>query len=178
MEDSFKILKEIPEATHHGKIGAHITKKGYLRLNNSGKYGSRMVHDLIWEKYNGPIPEGYQIHHIDGNKLNNNISNLQLLDQMTHKRLHEGCKLINGIWYKPCSKCGKYKPVTLEYWYFNRNGWISSGMCRSCFIQDSLERRKERIANGWKRNYVPKTHRATKPCIRAKNTESDNEEMA
>ena len=46
------------------------------------------LHRYIWEKYNGPIPEGYEIHHIDRNKLNNDISNLTILTTKDHHALH------------------------------------------------------------------------------------------
>lgn len=42
---------------------------------------------LIEQKY-GKIPEGYEIHHKDGDKLNNNIDNLELLPKKLHKQLH------------------------------------------------------------------------------------------
>ena len=54
-----------------------------------------MEHVLVWEtlmeKY-----QGHQIHHQDGNKLNNNISNLELVDTLTHKRIQSGCELEMG----------------------------------------------------------------------------------
>lgn len=70
--------------TEFGK--AVITQNGYIAIN-SGK-NRTFIHRLVWEKYNGEIPDGYQIHHIDGNKLNNDISNLQLLSAEEHTRLH------------------------------------------------------------------------------------------
>ena len=33
----------------------------------------------VWEQEHGPIPNGLQVDHIDGDPLNNDISNLQLL---------------------------------------------------------------------------------------------------
>lgn len=42
----------------------------------SGK--SFLVHRIIWELANGPIPSGLHVLHIDGNKLNNDIENLYL----------------------------------------------------------------------------------------------------
>lgn len=35
------------------------------------------VHKLVWEAFNGPIPEGMQIDHRDGDKTNNMLENLR-----------------------------------------------------------------------------------------------------
>jgi len=36
----------------------------------------------IWEKANGIIPKGYVIFHIDGNKHNDNLSNLKAISRL------------------------------------------------------------------------------------------------
>ena len=129
------------------------TPKGYIRINK-GKL--KFEHIIVWEKYFGKIPTGYQIHHIDGNKENNNIENLQLVTPLEHKRIHEGCKLIMGEWYKPCSVCGQYKKCDSENWYFSR-GTINGKICKKCYIDKSIKTRKILIDNGWKRkNYSRK----------------------
>lgn len=131
------------------------TKKGYIRTRRKGKL--RLEHNRVWEEHFGEIPDGYQIHHRDGNKTNNNIENLQLVTPFEHKRIHEGCQLIEDVWCKPCSICGEYKPRTPEYWYYSR-GYISGTICKRCYIQKSLALRKILIAKGWKRkNYPRKT---------------------
>ena len=63
-------------------------------LSASGYYartvGGRTVfaHREIYEKHFGPIPEGYVVHHKDGNKTNNIISNLQAMSATDHLSLH------------------------------------------------------------------------------------------
>ena len=37
------------------------------------------VHRFVYEAFNGPIPDGMEIHHIDGNGSNNKINNLELV---------------------------------------------------------------------------------------------------
>ena len=49
---------------------------------------SRWIHHLVWEEAHGPIPEGCEIHHIDGNGNNNALENLQCLTHMEHMQLH------------------------------------------------------------------------------------------
>ena len=46
------------------------------------------VHRVEWEKYNGVIPDGYIIHHRDGNKMNWKIDNLQMLSRCEHIKKH------------------------------------------------------------------------------------------
>ena len=71
----------------------HETKEGYYAHAFYGYYGIGKrkyctLHNYIYEKYNGLIPKGYVIHHIDENKSNNNISNLQLISRKEHMDLH------------------------------------------------------------------------------------------
>lgn len=46
------------------------------------------LHRATWEYHNGKIPKGYHVHHKDGNKLNNDISNLEILPGAEHISLH------------------------------------------------------------------------------------------
>ena len=66
---------------------------------------SSRKHRLIWESVNGSIPKdnngrSYEIHHIDGNHTNNDISNLKLVTIQEHYDIHfsqedwHACKLI------------------------------------------------------------------------------------
>ena len=51
--------------------------------------GHSSLHRDVWEFYNGSIPKGMQIHHKDGNPVNNDISNLELIDPKSHSKIHE-----------------------------------------------------------------------------------------
>jgi rubrerythrin len=46
------------------------------------------MHRYVWEYYNGAIPAGYDIHHIDHNVDNNSIDNLMMLAKDEHAKLH------------------------------------------------------------------------------------------
>lgn len=65
-------------------------KSGYY-LNSSIR---KRMHRYVWEYYNGEIPEGYQIHHIDKDRSNNDISNLELIPFTEHAKLHNKEKAI------------------------------------------------------------------------------------
>lgn len=64
-----------------GKFEMRLEESGnYLRFNCSYNDGQRkhvLVHRAVWEAFNGPIPEGYDIDHIDGNPKNNRLDNLE-----------------------------------------------------------------------------------------------------
>ncbi|MBI5392391.1 HNH endonuclease [Candidatus Woesearchaeota archaeon] len=50
---------------------------------------STLVHRWVWKKYNGRDSKyGYHIHHIDGNKYNNNPKNLEEIDGKEHYEKH------------------------------------------------------------------------------------------
>lgn len=66
---------------HHGRpIGTHGNGRGYVlgRVNFSGKRMSIMLHRLIWLGLVGGIPADREINHIDGDKQNNALHNLEL----------------------------------------------------------------------------------------------------
>ena len=68
---------------------------GYLQVNLTNSFGVRKkyyVHRLVYETFIGPIPDGYEIDHIDCNKTNNSIDNLQLL---TRKENMKKCLCFN-----------------------------------------------------------------------------------
>ena len=73
--------------TKFGK--ARVNNKGYYIIT-SGKEGNngKSLHLLIFEDFYGEIPDGYIVHHKDGNPQNNCILNLQLMRRNEHVKLH------------------------------------------------------------------------------------------
>ena len=59
----------------------------YLSSRKIGEKRKRL-HVYIWENEVGEIPEGLSIHHIDGNKSHNEISNFCLMKNSEHCSLH------------------------------------------------------------------------------------------
>lgn len=60
---------------------------GYYRIYNDETQSSVYEHRLVYERMIGKIPEGFHIHHIDGNRGNNDISNLMAIDGRIHNSL-------------------------------------------------------------------------------------------
>lgn len=55
---------------------------------NHRKRGVGRLHQEIWKDANGPIPDGYVVHHADHNPLNNDPSNLVIELDDDHRRHH------------------------------------------------------------------------------------------
>lgn len=74
---------------------------------NSTKNGYVLLHRIIMENHLGRILNTNEVvHHIDGNKTNNIISNLQLLTNKEHSKLHANSKGKQMVLLK-CPECGK-----------------------------------------------------------------------
>lgn len=82
----------------HKLLKFHTTRKGYREVciweNQKLKHYS--VHHLVWEAFNGPIPEGMQINHIDEDKTNNRLENLSLVTPLE-----------NNLWGTRIERIGK-----------------------------------------------------------------------
>ena len=59
----------------------------YYRGSKEGG-GFTNLHRAVWTDAYGSIPDGHHIHHIDGNPLNNDISNLDCVSRSDHLREH------------------------------------------------------------------------------------------
>lgn len=57
---------------------------GYYNVGINGK--PKLWHLLIWEHFNGPIPKGLQVDHINNIITDNRINNLQLLSHKDNVR--------------------------------------------------------------------------------------------
>jgi len=66
-------------------VKSYKDKKGYRRWKDSNK----LVHRSVAEKkIGGRIGRGRVVHHIDGNKQNNQPSNLRVMSRSDHSSLH------------------------------------------------------------------------------------------
>lgn len=78
-----ELIKRAPNEVEY--LGRTYYKDG------TGRYsiGRIQLSRVIWENEVGPIPKGYQIHHIDRNPTNNNLSNLLCVPAKEHCEIHK-----------------------------------------------------------------------------------------
>jgi hypothetical protein len=126
----------------------YITPQGYRRMQLRGKRGAlRFEHVLVWEAAHGPIPPNHDIHHKNGDRLDNRIENLEAIPRLTHKRLHLGYELRDGVWWKRCHCCREEKAADSDF--YRRHDGIDH-ICKVCrraqSRRDSQRRRMRRSA--------------------------------
>ena len=98
----------------HNKYIGTINKKGYVLVKPPKGYKHCKLHQYIWMCANqADIPKGYDIHHIDGNKLNNSVYNLELVERHVHRSEHK--KNISDETKRKISEAHKGKHLTEEH---------------------------------------------------------------
>jgi len=77
----------------NGDISIRKDKSGrpykYIRISK-GKW--ELLHRYKWEKYNGKIPKGMLVVFKDGNSLNCNINNLELITRKENMQRNRNCE--------------------------------------------------------------------------------------
>lgn len=124
----------------------------HYNINNSGYYMvglcvhnrpvKKLVHRLVWEAFNGPIPQGMQVNHINEDKTDNRLENLNLMSPQqnlnwgTHnKRASE--PNINGKASKPVIQYSLNGTVVKDDWpsigeIIRQNKTYDSGTISKC----------------------------------------------
>lgn len=82
----YKIIKPFKSKDGYFKVGLRCSDKTQKKF---------FIHRLLYEAFIGPIPEGFVIDHIDENKQNNSLDNLQALSQRDNAIKH--LKTINKL---------------------------------------------------------------------------------
>lgn len=109
-----KRTKDLPTQIFNGKE---------YRLYKGERYfsrGTKRLHRVVWEFYNGEIPFGYHIHHKDGNTSNNSIENLNCVSGSMHLRFESKRRIKeNPEWFKEFHKKGIEKA---KEWHKSKEG--------------------------------------------------------
>ncbi len=107
-----------------GDVCGDIRTDGYSRVPYNGK--RLLAHRVIYELFYGEIPEGYDVDHLDGDRLNNNKDNLRLATKTINARNHSKSKAntsgITGV---------VYQKDKLGYESFNASWRTTSGERKS-----------------------------------------------
>jgi hypothetical protein len=64
-----------------------LNEYGYYRSTRRDR--NLFLHRYIYEKEYGKIPDDWDVHHVDENKQNNELSNLMALSKSDHTKLHQ-----------------------------------------------------------------------------------------
>jgi hypothetical protein len=71
-----------PNVTYAGRTYT-VGNTGYYRCTTGDRH---LLHRRMWEDARGPIPDGWDIHHLDEDKLHNTLDNFECLPKPEHTR--------------------------------------------------------------------------------------------
>jgi hypothetical protein len=115
----------------------NISPDGYYRIKIKGK--SYKAHRLIIEEKLGRrLLSTEHIHHINGNKLDNDSKNLLIVSHSEHRKLHRKNFTIGGK--KKCTKCNKLLSVKQNF-PFNKREKRWGRWCKICISRYDKKRR-------------------------------------
>lgn len=165
MREEWKWIKGyegLYQISNHGRLKSFLgNKDGNIRSvkNSKGWYLTTQIfdknkirktvriHRLVAETFIGDIPEGYEIHHKDGNRQNNFVGNLEIIESKQHRILtlieHPECvEALNNA-----NKYGLRKPIrqyTLDGHYVAEyaNSCIAekyTGVCQRNILQVAVK---------------------------------------
>lgn len=96
--------------------------KYYVKLTGDRKWAT-ILHKDVWEHANGmKVPEGYEVHHVDFNHLNNDPGNLVALPRLEHRAIHSERNRNNPEFMQRLNDwCAIIRPMTKE-WHGSETG--------------------------------------------------------
>ena len=163
------------QISNMGRLKHYTPRFGWLILKNTNKKGwyftcvlkdskgfnhTTRIHRLVAETFIGNIPRGYHVHHKDGNRQNNCLSNLEIIhpSQHTKETYISNPKLFDGMnRYNKFIRPRKVVQYTLEGDFIAEyaNAKIASdysGVCERNILQVAKGEQGRKQAGGfvWK----------------------------
>jgi hypothetical protein len=153
---STNAIKKVGKDSSSWKGGVYITAQGYLK-ESIGNKKYRPQHDLIMERFLGrPLEKEECVHHIDGVRHNNEISNLELMTNEDHGRLHQLGKKDASKWTtKVCLTCGTTFDVRFNALKYREHNFCSMACRKEYTIKKAQEKKTQET--------VKRSHKKKKP---------------
>jgi hypothetical protein len=118
-------MEAITITTKDGQVVPAFRFNGRVyRKHDGGRYyttGRRKLHRDVWEYFNGPIPQGYQIHHKDFDTDNNSVDNLVCVSIKEHHKIHKEHDQENGTAERRRQHFNDIRPLASE-WHRSEEG--------------------------------------------------------
>ena len=148
------------------------SKYGYHFISYAGT--TFLIHSLIWETFVGDIPKGLQINHIDGNKSNNRLSNLELVTpaENIHHAYKIGLKTGNSAETNSMAKLSNDQYLSMIHEIVN--GATNDEIAEKYGLHSryvSLVRHKKRLKVLWEK------YEKDNGCIKVKNSPGLNSKI-
>lgn len=125
----------------------YFLNSGYINyyIDNTFKpYEHRLVAEMAY----GTIPDGHQVHHINGIRSDNRAINLQVIDPSNHAHLHHGVAIPAIV---VCTACGKTLPISQARLERNEQSFCNRACYRSAVSREPdpqvLQEQLDKIRN-------------------------------
>lgn len=122
------------------------------------------IYKLVWTLFCGIPPKGYDIHHIDHNKLNDSLENLELLEHGEHTRHHlTGSKWTKEMYEKQKNSqtgkhCGELNPMFGKHHTYEAKEKVSkANKGRKASEETKKKFSQQRIGKHWFNNGINET---------------------
>lgn len=123
-------------------IKFYETKRGYFLGKNPHTGKPIWMHQYVWEFYNGNIPKDYHVHHIDRDRSNNDITNLELIRYTIHLSVHSAESFRLKV---AAENLKQYAVPAAAEWHKSESGRLWHKQHFEAFMRDKFSEKVELI---------------------------------